>query len=106
MADGSTVEGIRPPEGEPVYLEDYDFGARIIDVRYVAMPDDAACSRVCIRRLDTEHVELASGSPMILGHFDELPTTGAGSELRRHLADDDPLTVAVQQSRATPSPHR
>lgn len=92
MPDGSTVDGTRPPEGDPVYPEDYDrVRADVVDVRYVRLPEDVASPFLCVRQLDAGHVEVSSGSPMVLGHFDELPTTGPGSELRRHLDDDGRL---------------
>lgn len=92
MPDGSTVDGVRPPEGDPVYPEDYDkVRADVVDVRYVRLPEDAASPFLCVRLLDADHVEVSSGSPMVLGHFDELPETGPGSELRRYLDDDGRL---------------
>lgn len=86
MPDGTTVDGRTPPEGEPIYAEEYEaVAAAIRDVRYIVLPDDCDVPYVCIRRIDADHVEVASGARMILGHFDELPFEGPGSELRRHL---------------------
>lgn len=92
MQDGSTVESARPPQGEPIYPEDYErVPATVIDVRYVRMPDTCDVEYICVRQLDADHVEISSGSPMMLGHFDELPVEGPGSELRRHLDENGVL---------------
>lgn len=92
MADGSTIDSKRPPHGEPVYPEDYEHvHAEVLDVRYVRMPDDSETRFLCVRTLGRGRVEISSGSPMILGHFDELPFKGPGSELRRHLNEKGEL---------------
>lgn len=86
LADGSAVDGTRPPSGEPIYPEDYErVGVELVDVRYVRMPEDSDIEFLCIRQLGTDSVEISSGSQIMLGHFDELPIEGPGSELRRHL---------------------
>jgi hypothetical protein len=86
MPDGTTVDGRRPPEGEPIYPEEYEaVAAAIRDVRYIVLPDNCDAEYVCIRRIDADHVEVSSGARVMLGHFDELPEEGPGSELRRYL---------------------
>lgn len=89
MADGATVDGRTPPEGEPIYPEEYErVAASVRDTRYIVLPEECDVEFICIRRIDADHVEVASGSRMTLGHFDELPLEGPGSELRRHLGED------------------
>lgn len=86
LPDGTSVEGQRPPEGEPVEPADYEaVNGFVLNVRYVELPKGAPWSHLCIRRLGGDYVEISSGEPMSLGHFDELPEEGPGSELRRHL---------------------
>lgn len=94
MADGTTVEGRTPPEGEPIYPEEYEATAAAIrDVRYIVLPDGCDVEYICIRRIDADHVEVASGARVMLGHFDELPADGPGSELRRYLDAEGSLVL-------------
>lgn len=92
MADGTIMEGRKPPRGEPIYPEEYaDTPIELVDIRWIALPDDCDWPYLSIRRLDRDHVEISSAEPMMIGHFDELPIEGQGSELRRHLDEDGRL---------------
>jgi hypothetical protein len=92
LPDGSTTAGRKPPRGEPIYPEEYDdIAIDLVDIRWIALPEDCDWPYLSIRRLDRDHVELASAEPMMIGHFDELPLEGRGSELRSHLDEDGRL---------------
>lgn len=89
MKDGTTVEGYRPPEGSPVEPAEYEaVNDKILNLRYLKLPEGCPWPYVCIRSLDADHIEVSAGGPIVLGEFDELPTEGPGSELRRYLDAD------------------
>lgn len=86
MKDGTTIEGYRPPEGSPVEPSEYEaVNDKIVNVRYVPLPDGCPWPYVCIRTLNADHIEVSAGEEIVLGYFDELPLEGPGSELRRYL---------------------
>ncbi len=94
LQDGTVIDGRTPPKGDPIYPEDYAANnADVISVRWVALPKGSEWPFLCIRLLDRNHVEITSGEPLMLGHFDELPIEGPGSELRRHLDENGQLVA-------------
>jgi len=94
LQDGNVIDGRTPPQGDPIYPEDYAANnVDIVSVRWVALPKGSEWPFLCVRLLDRNHVEITSGEPLMLGHFDELPVEGPGSELRRHLDEDGKLAA-------------
>lgn len=89
MADGSTIEGRRPPSGEPMEVESYlDTPVHLVDCRYVELPEGSACSHVCVVALTRDRVEIASGSPIVLGRWDEPVPPGRFDPIAEHLDED------------------
>lgn len=93
MDDGVTVDGRKPPLGEPVEPESYlGTPAELVDCRYVELPEGCAASHICIVGLTRRRAEIASGGPVTLGRWDEPVPPGRTDPLAGHYDADGGFT--------------
>lgn len=102
MPDGTTCEGRKPPRGAPMEPESYSgTPADLVDCRYVELPPGSAASHACIVRLTRDRVEIASGTPCVLGCYTE-PTPPGRTDPFEGMLDENGMLHPPARFRGQP----
>lgn len=77
LSDGTSWEGVTPPQADTLDSRDYDeVPYPLLDLWYAALPSGSAASHICIRKLCADRFEIASGSACVLGILNETDHDG------------------------------